>query len=127
MSALGQYNINLVLGCSDFEDCLLRTPVKVTMFPGGGQNPSVTIVSQQNMEDSTTLIYSGPVILSSPNFVTTMLMTLADNPAGPRQGGKYGMVADRIQMVLKSANITGGGDNGTGRSQGTLSGFGFLE
>ena len=64
VSALGQYNINLlVFGCSDFEDCLLRTPVKVTMFPGGGQNPSVTIVSQQNMEDSTTLMYSGPVIL----------------------------------------------------------------
>ena len=56
-----------------------------------------------------------------------MLMTPAANPAGPRQGGKYEMVADRIQMVLNSANITGGGDNGTGRSQGTLSGFGFLE
>ena len=30
-------------------------------------------------------------------------------------------------MVLKSADVGGGGDNGTGGSQGTLSGFGFLE
>lgn len=127
VSASGQYDIYLLVpGCSDFQDCSLRTSVKVTVFPGDGQSPSVTTVSQQNTQDSTTLIYSGPVIPSSPNFVTTVSMTLADNPAGQGQGGKYEMVADRIQMVLKSANFTGGGSDGAG-SQGGLSAFGFLE
>jgi hypothetical protein len=103
--------------------------VKVTVFPGGGQNPSVTTLSQQNTEDTTTLIYSGSVVPSSPHFVTTVSMTLADHPAGNGQNGKYEIVADRVLMVLKSANVTSGasGGNGTGGSQGTLSGFGFLE
>jgi hypothetical protein len=128
VSASGQYDINLLVpGCSDLEDCPLRTSVKVTVFPGGGQNPSVTTVSQQNAQDAIILIYSGPIVPSSPNFVTTVSMTLADNPAGQGQGGKYEIVADRIQIVLKSANVTGGGSNGTGRSQDSLSAFGFLE
>jgi hypothetical protein len=130
VSASGQYDINLLVpGCSDFQDCPLRTSVKVTVFPGGGKNPSVTTVSQQNEEDTSTLIYSGPVVPSSPNFVTTVSMALADQPAGNGQDGKYEIVADRVLMVLKSANVTGSGSgsNGTGGSQGTLSGFGFLE
>jgi hypothetical protein len=56
-------------------------------------------------------------------------MTLADQPAGNGQNGTYEIVADRVLMVLKSANVTGGtsGGNGTGGLQGTLSAFGFLE
>lgn len=130
VSASGQYDINLLVpGCSDFEDCPLRTSVKITVFPGGGQQPWVTTVSQQNTEDTITLIYSGPVVPSSPNFVTTVAMSLADQPKGTGQGGKYELVADRVQLILKSANVTssGSGGNSTGGAQGTLSVFGFLE
>ena len=130
VSASGLYDINLLVpGCSDFEDCPLRTSVKVTVFPGGGQNPFVTTVSQQNTADTTTLIYSGPVVPSSPNFVTTVSMTLADEPAGKGQDGKYEIVADRVLMILRSANVTGSGSgsSGTDGLQGTSSGFGFLE
>lgn len=130
VSASGQYDINLLTpGCSNFQDCPLRTSVKVTVFPGGGQDPWVTTVSQENKEDSSTLIYSGPVVPSSPDFVTTISMTLADKPAGTGSGGKYEIVADRVQLILKSANVTGSttSGNGTTGSSGTVSAFGFLE
>lgn len=130
VSASGQYDINLLVpGCLNFQDCPLRTSVKVTVFPGGGQEPWVTTVSQQNRDDTSVLIYSGPVVPSSPNFVATVSMTLADSPAGTGQGGNYELVADRVQLILKSANVTGTGSasNGTNGTQGALSGFGFLE
>lgn len=128
VSASGDYDMNiLVPGCSNFQDCPLRTSVRVTVFPGGGQDPWVTTVSQQNTEDTAALIYSGPVVPSSPDFVTTVSMTLADNPAGTGQGGNYELVADRVQLILRSANVTGTGSNGTNGTQGALNGFGFLE
>lgn len=130
VSASGQYDVNmLVPGCSNFQDCALRTSVKVTVFPGGGQQPWVSTISQQNTDDTTALIYSGPIVPSSNNFVVTVSMTLADQPKGNGQGGKYELVADRIQMVLKSANVTGtaSGGNGTSGTQGTLRSFGFFE
>lgn len=130
VSASGQYEISmLVPGCSNFLDCPLRTSVKVTVFPGGGQDPTVKEVSQQNKDDTSVLIYSGSIVPSSGSFVTTVSMTLADQPQGKGQGGKYELVADRIQMTLVSANVTGSGSGGNGvnGTQGTLRGFGFLE
>jgi hypothetical protein len=128
VSASGQYNVNLLVpGCTDFEDCALRTSVEVTVFPGGGQAPTVTTVSQQNQNDEVQLIYSGPIVPSSPNFVTTITMTLADNPAGTGQNGQYRLVADRVQLILTSANTTGTMVNGTGTAAGGKSSFGFLE
>ena len=127
VSASGEYDVNMLIpGCSNFEDCGLRTSVKVTVFPGGGQQPSVSTVSQQNTNDQSALIYSGPIVPTSNTFVVTVSMTLADQPEGNGEGGKYELVADRIQMVLKSANVTGtaSGGNGTG---GTQESFGFLE
>lgn len=128
VSASGQYTVNiLVPGCTDFEDCALRTSVDVTVFPGGGQSPTVTTVSQQNQNDEVQLIYSGPIVPSSPNFVTTITMTLADNPTGTGQNGQYRLVADRVQLILTSANTTGTMVNGTGTAAGGKSSFGFLE
>ena len=130
VSASGQYDVNLLVpGCVNFQDCDLRTTVKVTVFPGEGLQPLVSTISQQNTADATTLIYSGPILPSSPDFVTTISMTLADNPAGTGEGGKYEMVADRVQMVLTSVNATssGSGSAGTDAAQGTRMGFGFFE
>ena len=128
VSASGQYEVNLLVpGCTDFQDCAFRTSVDVTVFPGGGQAPTVTTVSQQNQNDAVQLIYSGPIVPSSPDFVATITMTLAANPTGTGQNGQYRLVADRVQLILTSANTTGTMVNGTGTAGGGKSSFGFLE
>jgi hypothetical protein len=128
VSASGDYDVHfLVPGCTNFQDCALRTSVQVTLFPGAGSAPFVTTISQQNQEDATTLIYSGPIIPSSPSFATTISMRLADSPVGSGQNGQYELVADRVQLVLKSANVTSGSSNGTSAALGLASGIGFLE
>ena len=128
VSASGLYTVNLLVpGCVAFQDCASRTSVQVEVFPGGGQNPTVTVVSQQNENDAVQEIYSGPIVPSSPDFVTTITMSLADNPTGSGQNGKYLLVADRVQLILTTANITGNVINGNGTAGGGKSAFGFLE
>ncbi|KAF8622348.1 hypothetical protein AX15_007080 [Amanita polypyramis BW_CC] len=130
VSAEGNYNINLLVpGCANLQDCGSRTSVKVTVFPGEGLQPSVTTVSQANEQDASLLIYSGPILPSSPSFVATITMTLADNPGGTGQGGKYDIVADRVQLVLNSVNgTTSASNNGTSGTPGMVkSGFGLFE
>ncbi|KAG6857255.1 hypothetical protein H0H87_007088 [Tephrocybe sp. NHM501043] len=130
VSASGNYDINLLVpGCISFQDCGSRTSVKITVFPGEGLQPRVATISQQNEDDATILLYSGPILPSSPDFVVTISMSLADDPIGSGQGGKYELVADRVQMVLKSNGNSTSSDSGTasGSVQGTNNGFGFLE
>lgn len=129
VSAAGNYDINLLVpGCTNFQDCARRTSVNVVVFPGEGLSPNVMTISQRNTEDASILIYSGPILPSSPDFVTTVTMTLADDPEGSGQGGRYDIVADRVQLVLRSANIDGSaGGNGTGTVTGGQRAFGFLE
>lgn len=130
VSASGVYDINLLVpGCTNFEDCPARTTVSVTVFPGPNLNPFITTVSQQNEEDATILLYSGPILPSSPNFVATVTMVLADSPAGFGEDGKYELVADRVQLVLKSANVTSSGNttSTSNNAAGLARGFGFLE
>jgi hypothetical protein len=131
VSASGNYDINLLVpGCTNFQDCPLRTTVKVTVFPGEGLQPWVSTISQQNTDDATILIYSGPILSSSPNFVATISMTLADRPAGNGEGGKYELVADRVQLMLKSAgnsSSNASSDGKPGSAQGSRNGFGFIE
>ncbi|KAJ8488922.1 hypothetical protein ONZ51_g3241 [Trametes cubensis] len=130
VSASGQYDINLLVpGCTNFQDCALRTSVKVTVFPGGGQQPWVTTVDQTNTEDNVTLIYRGPVVPTSPAFQTTITMTLADDPIGNGQNGQYEIVADRVQLVLTSPNVTSSANaSSSSTSSGSgKDGFGFLE
>lgn len=131
VSASGDYDINLLVpGCKNLQDCPLRTTVKVTVFPGSGLQPWVSTISQQSTSDATVLIYSGPIFPSSPEFVATITMTLADSPTGSGQGGKYELVADRVQLVLKSIDGSSGGGtggSGPGNGQGGRNGFGFLE
>ncbi|KAG1896704.1 cortical protein marker for cell polarity-domain-containing protein [Suillus fuscotomentosus] len=131
VSASGQYDVYLVIpGCADFQDCPLRTSVQVTVFPGGGSQPWVSIVSQQVQSDTTTLIYSGPIVPSSTDFVTTVSMTLANNPAGTGQDGQYELVAGNVALVLTSADVTSAAGSGSSGSNATSSfqhGFGFFE
>lgn len=128
VSASGQYTVNLLVpGCTAFQDCALRTSVQVSVFPGGGQAPTETVVSQQNQDDAVQQIYSGPIVPSSPDFVTTITMKLANNPTGSGQNGQYRLVADRVQLVLNTANITGTLVNGNGTAGNGKNAFGFLE
>ena len=127
VSASGQYDINLMVpGCQDFQDCDFRTSVDVTVFPGGNQQPWVTNISQRNQQDSVLNIYSGIVVPSSPSFVATITMALAKTPEGSGSGGNYRLVADRVQLLLRSPDINGTSANGSGGA-GSKTGFGFLE
>lgn len=130
VSASGQYVVNLVIpGCNNFQDCALRTSVQVTVFPGGGSQPSVSTVSQQVENDVTVTVYSGPIVPSSSSFVTTVTMSLAEQPTGEGQNGQYELVAGNVELVLTSANSTASSSTaGNGStSVGTQRGFGFFE
>lgn len=129
VSAAGNYDINLLVpGCANLQDCGSRTSVKVTVFPGEGKQPSVTTLSQTNQQDVVLPVYSGPVSPTSSSFVLTITMTFADVPSGAGENGKYDIVADRVQLVLKSVNgSTGGTSNSTTTNNGVRSGFGFFE
>ncbi|KAI0342055.1 hypothetical protein BDW22DRAFT_1358181 [Trametopsis cervina] len=130
VSASGEYTVNVLIpGCTNLQDCDQRTSVKFTVFPGGGLPPSVSTISQQSLADAVTQIYQGPVVPTSPDFTLTVTMALAEQPAGNGQGGQYELVADRVQLVLNSANVTtastGNGTSNT--SAGVQTSFGFLE
>ncbi|KAJ2913249.1 hypothetical protein MD484_g7161, partial [Candolleomyces efflorescens] len=129
VSAAGNYDIYLLVpGCTNFQDCAERTSVKVVVFPGEDLPPNVMTISQQNTDDASVLIYSGPILPSSPDFVTTITMSLADDPTGNGQGGQFEIVADRVQLTLRSANIDGtSSGNTTSTTVGGQRGFGFLE
>ncbi|KAJ3794740.1 cortical protein marker for cell polarity-domain-containing protein [Lentinula aff. detonsa] len=131
VSASGNYDINmLVPGCTNFQDCAARTTVTVTIFPGNGLDPTVTNVDQTNTEDASVPIYNGPILPTTPDFVTTITMTLANDPTGSGSNGQYELVADRIDLVLTSANATTSSNSsgsGTDSSSGSTEGFGFFE
>ncbi|KAI5123973.1 hypothetical protein M0805_006385 [Coniferiporia weirii] len=130
VSASGNYDVKLLIpGCTNFQDCGARTSVKVTFFPGGAIAPQVTTVSQQVQVDTSQLIYSGPVTPSSPDFVSTVTMALAEDPAGTGQNGQYELVADRIELSLTSviSNSSSGGPTVVSNSTNTHQGFGFFE
>lgn len=127
VSAAGNYDVNLLIpGCTNFQDCDARTTVKVTIFPGEGLPPSVATISQQNKDDAVVSIYNDPIVPSGPDFVTTITMTLADQPGGSGQNGKYEIIADRIQLSLTSVNFSSSG-NSSSTLQGLQQGFGFFE
>ncbi|KAF9047276.1 cortical protein marker for cell polarity-domain-containing protein [Panaeolus papilionaceus] len=128
VSASGNYDVNmLVPGCVNFADCAQRTSVKVTVFVGPNQPPFITTISQQNQQDATVLLYSGPLLPSSPDFVAPITMTLDDSPSGNGQNGQFALVADRVELVLRSATATSGDGTSSNNVAGLARGFGFLE
>lgn len=91
-------------------------------------DPVYQTVSQTNRDDATTLIYSGPIVPSSDSFLTTISMRLADSPEGNGQNGQYEIIADRVQLILTSPNVTSGGGSGGGSGSSASKGsFGFFE
>lgn len=130
VSASGDYTVNLLVpGCTDLQDCALRTSVNVTVFPGNGLDPTVTTVPQTNTQDASIPIYTGPIVPSSPGFATTVVMTLAHQPEGAGQNGNFELVADRVQLILTSANVSASDSAGSGGQSSTSSksSFGFFE
>lgn len=128
VSASGEYDINLLVpGCTEFQNCAARTSVSVSVFAIAGSDPTVTTVDETNTDDAVIKIYSGPVVPSSDDFTVTVTLGLADNPKGNGDNGQYQLVADRVQLVLTSANVTGSSGNGTGSASGTRGSFGFFE
>jgi hypothetical protein len=128
VSASGNYEVYLMIpGCTNLQDCSARTSLKVTVFPGNGITPWVTTVSEQVNDDTSQLIYSGPVVPTTPDYRSTVSIQLADNPAGNGQGGRYHLVADRVQFVLKTTSTNSTNANGTTGAGGAKAGFGFFE
>lgn len=129
VSAFGDYEVNMLIpGCTRLANCDSRTSVKVTVFPGNGIDPVIKTISQKNTDDATALIYRGPILPSTPDFVTTITMTLADNPEGKGKNGKYELIADRIALDLKTpASSNGDGGNGLPTGSGSRNALGFLE
>ncbi|PPQ99729.1 hypothetical protein CVT24_009712 [Panaeolus cyanescens] len=128
VSASGNYDVRLLVpGCINFADCASRTTVKLTVFVGPSQPPIVMTVSQQTEQDAMILLYSGPLLPSSPNFVAPITMTLADSPAGTGQNGRFELVADRVELVLTSATLSAGDGQSNTNAPGLARGFGFLE
>ncbi|TFK18925.1 hypothetical protein FA15DRAFT_602377 [Coprinopsis marcescibilis] len=129
ISAAGNYDIHLMIpGCANLRDCDSRTFVQVVVFPGDGLPPTVVpSISQQNTQDTSILIYSGPILPTSPRFSTTITMSLADDGVGGDASGRVKMVADRVQLILRSANATESEGGDTPTSTNLRRGFGFLE
>lgn len=127
ISAFGDYDVNLLVpGCANLQDCSARTTAKITISLEEGVPPQVTTVSQQNTEDAAITVYSGTISSSSSNFVPTITMTLADAPVGSGQNGQFNLVADRVQLILKTPNPGESAESPRGR-RGSKMGFGFFE
>lgn len=129
VSASGQYEVYFMIpGCTNLQDCSARTSVQVTVNPGGGVSPVVTNVSERVSDDTQTLIYRGPVIPAAPDYRVSVSLQMSSSPEGSGSGGRYSLVADRVQFVLTSVDISGNGNtNSTAGSGVGRSGFGFFE
>ncbi|CAE6426663.1 unnamed protein product [Rhizoctonia solani] len=128
VSASGEYEVYMMIpGCTLLQDCDARTSVRVTVSPGNGITPAVTTVSERVSDDTQALIYRGPVIPTTPDYLSTVTLQLADSPEGSGRNGQYRLVADRVQFVLTSVGA-GGNGTGNGTSFGAgRNGFGFFE
>ena len=112
------------------QDCDARTTVDVTITPGGSFGPVTKTISQQVKDDTRILVYTGPIIPPTPDFLVPVKMQLAATPQGTGVNGQYDLVADRIQFELKSTNLDGSA-NGNSSASNLLGtgqrGFGLFE
>jgi hypothetical protein len=128
VSATAYYEVYLFIpGCVHTGDCDSRTTVDTEVFPIQGGLGWTSTISQQVQEDTRTLIYSGPMDLSSEAFTPTVLLTLAKDPATV-SGDQYTIVASGVELVLTGlvdadgSSTTGGSSmNGTTMSNTTSS------
>jgi hypothetical protein len=100
VSATAYYEVYLFIpGCVHTGDCDSRTTVDTEVFPQQGGLGWTSTISQQVQEDTRTLIYSGPMDLSSEAFTPTVLLALAKDPATV-SGDQYTIVASGVELVL---------------------------
>jgi hypothetical protein len=131
ISASGQYDVYIwVPGCDDMQNCDARTTVDITITPGGSLGPVTKTISQHVGDDTRILVYTGPIIPPTSNFLVPVTMQLSSNPQGNGVGGQYELVADRVQFELKSTDLNGS-NNGNNSVPNLLGpgqrGFGLFE
>lgn len=129
VSASGVYNVYVyVPGCQQFGDCAKRTSVDIIVYPGGSTSPVTKTVDQRVESDSRVLIYTGYVVPAVPAYSVTIKLALAANPTGSGSGGRYEIIADRVQLELISLEPNGtSGEGSGGIPTGRSVGFGFFE
>jgi hypothetical protein len=120
VSATAYYEVYLFIpGCVHTGDCDSRTTVDTEVFPQQGGLGWTSTISQQAQEDTRTLIYSGPMDLSSENFTPTVLLALAKDPATV-SGDQYTIVASGVELVLTGlVDADGSSTSGVSSMNGT--------
>ncbi|ORX40021.1 cortical protein marker for cell polarity-domain-containing protein [Kockovaella imperatae] len=112
VGAAAFYDIYMVIpGCTALGDCDGRTTVEIQVLPVEGGLTYTTTISEAVEQDTFTLIYTGPVDMTSSSFSPTITLSLAADPA-PVQGDNYILVAEAVDLYL--TNIS----NGTSRAAG---------
>jgi hypothetical protein len=127
VSATAYYEVYLFIpGCLYTGDCDGRTTVDTEVFPRQGGLGWTSTISQQVQEDTRTLLYSGPMDLSSEAFTPTVLVSLASSPAKV-SGDHYTIVASGVELILtglvdsNGSSTQGTGANGTTITNTTMS------
>lgn len=93
-------------GCQIQGTCASRTTVSVSVQPAQGGPATTTTVDQRNTLDTSTLVYSGPLLASAGTTGGAVItMGLAQGGA-PTAGTAYLMVAEKISLVALSPNGT---------------------
>ncbi|KZO95530.1 hypothetical protein CALVIDRAFT_499824 [Calocera viscosa TUFC12733] len=136
VSAVGYYTVYFVTpGCTQMQDCDLRTTVQASISPGNGVAPVTQEIDQRVTSDTVSTIYRGPIYPSTPSFSIPVSLRLSDTPAGQGSNGNYDIVADQVQFVLTAApngtyeSVVGEGVPGYNltTSFGIARGFGIFE
>lgn len=108
-------------GCSYTGDCDSRTTVDMEVFPRQNGLGWTSTISQQVQEDTRTLVYSGPIDMTSEAFSPTVILALAADPATVSDD-QYTIVASGVELVLtglvhaNGSSVSaseGGGTNGS--------------
>ena len=112
VGAAAFYDVYMVIpGCSTLGDCAGRTSVDIEVMPVAGGLTYSTTISEQVQEDTFTLIYTGPIDMTTNDFSPTVTLSLAKSPAAV-QGDNYVLVAEAVDLYLTSIS------NGTSRTEG---------
>lgn len=100
VASTAYYEVYLFIpGCSYTSDCDSRTTVDMEVFPRQGGLGWTSTISQQVQEDTRTLVYSGPIDMTSEAFSPTVILALAADPA-TTSDDQYTVVASGVELVL---------------------------
>lgn len=100
VASTAYYEVYLYIpGCTYTGDCDSRTTVDMEVFPRQGGLGWTSTISQQVQEDTRTLVYSGPIDMTSEAFSPTVILALAADPA-TTSDDQYTIVASGVELVL---------------------------